>query len=171
MANLVDFTVGRQRRVARSTFSAELKGLVDSVEQLFLLQIVLHQIYCGTHQSPEEMIDMFEHWCLYPQLDIAVDARAVYDVVAATGACDPQECPLKLHLISARDRLAQGIIRRTHWAGSRDMLAEGLIKVGGARFLLHKASNDCNFKLAHIALTHAMISVSLATTDSCNAGA
>ena len=61
LANFVDFTVRRQRRVLRSTFSAELNGLVDSVEQLLLLQLTLHHIYCGTHQSPEEMIDLFEH--------------------------------------------------------------------------------------------------------------
>ena len=39
VANLLDFTVRRQRRVVRSTFAAELNGLVDSVEQL-----VLHHI-------------------------------------------------------------------------------------------------------------------------------
>ena len=46
-ANMVDFTVRRQRRVVRSTFSAELNGLVDSIEQVLLLQCTLHQIYCG----------------------------------------------------------------------------------------------------------------------------
>ena len=71
LANLADFTVGRQRRVVRSTFGAELHGLVDSVEQLLLLQITSHHIYtyiyiyiyiyCGTHQSPEDMIDLVEH--------------------------------------------------------------------------------------------------------------
>ena len=42
IANLVDFTVRRQRRVVRSTFSAELNGLVDSIEQMLLLQCTLH---------------------------------------------------------------------------------------------------------------------------------
>ena len=35
-AYLVDFTVRRQRRVVRSTFSVKLKGRTDSVEQLLL---------------------------------------------------------------------------------------------------------------------------------------
>lgn len=43
-ANSVDFTVRRQRRAARSTFSAELNGLVDSMEQMMLLQVALHLI-------------------------------------------------------------------------------------------------------------------------------
>ena len=47
MANLVDFTVRRHRRVVRSTFSAELNGLIDSIWQMFLLQCILHRIYHG----------------------------------------------------------------------------------------------------------------------------
>ena len=107
---MFDFTVSRQRRVARSTFNAELNGLVDGVEQLFLLQIILHQIYRGTHQSPEEMIDLFENGGLHPRLDVAADAHAACDAVAAADVCAPQGCSLKLHLMSLRDRYAQGII-------------------------------------------------------------
>ena len=61
LANLVDFTIRRQKRVVRSTSSTELNGLIDNAKQLILLQIILHQIYCGTHQSPEEMIDLLEY--------------------------------------------------------------------------------------------------------------
>ena len=105
------------------------------------------------------MIDLLEHGGLYPSLDVAVDAKAVFDAVAATGACDPQECSLRLHLISARDRLSQGIIRRMHLVDARDMLADGLTKGGIDRTLLHNVSNDCRFKFAHNALTHNKSSV------------
>ena len=105
------------------------------------------------------MIDLLEHGGLYPSLDVAVDAKAVFDAVAATDACDPQECSLKLHLISVRDRFAQGIIRRTHWVDTRDMLADGLTKGGIDGTLLHNVSNDCRFILAHNALTHNTFSV------------
>ena len=44
-ANLKDFTVRRQHRVVRSTFGAELHGLVDRIEQMILLQTTLHHIY------------------------------------------------------------------------------------------------------------------------------
>ena len=147
----------------RSTFSAELSGLVDSIEQLLLLRLTLHQIHCGTHPSPEEMIDLREHGGLHPQLDVAVDARAIFDAVAATGACDPQGCSLKLHLISVRDIFSQGIIRRMHWVDTRDLLADGLTKGGIDRTSLHNVSNDCRFKLAHTALTHNKISAGFAT--------
>ena len=167
---LVDFTVRRRRRVVRSTFGAELNGLVDSVEQVLLLQVALHEIHCGTHQTPEEMIDLFERGGLHPHLDFAVDVRAVYDVVAAAEACDPGDCSLKLHLISVRDRLAQGIIRRLHWVDTRDMLADVLTNGGVDRTLLHMASNDCQFKLGHQALTHTKIFVGSVTIDPATSG-
>ena len=145
LANLADFTVGRQRRVVRSTFGAELHGLVDSVEQLLLLQITSHHIYTYIYiyiyilrYTP--VAGGYDRSCrtrgLYPSLDVAVDAKVVFDIVAATVACDPQGCSFKLHLISLRDRLTQGIIRRMHWVDTRDMLADGLAKGGLDRALL-----------------------------------
>ena len=100
------------------------------------------------------MVDMLENGQLYPPLDISVDARAVYDAVSATDTCEPAESPLKLHLLSVRNRMESGIIRRLHWVDTRDMLADGLAKGGIDRRLLHQASNDCRLKVAHEALTH-----------------
>ena len=56
-----DCIARRKRRVARNTFSAELNGPVGSIEQMVLLQVALHQIYCVTGQTPEEMVDLLEH--------------------------------------------------------------------------------------------------------------
>ena len=36
-ANLIDFTIRRRRRVAKSTFRVELNGFVDGIESLLLL--------------------------------------------------------------------------------------------------------------------------------------
>ena len=151
---MIDLTVRRQRRVVWSTFSAELNGLVDSIAQLLLSQISLHQIYCGRQQTPEGVIDVLEHGGLYPSLDLVVDARAVYDAVAAADTCEPQESSIKLHVISVRDRFTQGIIRRVRWADTRDMLAYGLAEGGIDRTSLHRVSNGCAFKLAHEAVSH-----------------
>ena len=76
------------------------------------------------------MVDLLERGGLHPQLDVAVDARAVFDAVAATDSCDPRGCCLQLHLISVRDRFAKGIVRRMRWVDARDMLADGPTKGG-----------------------------------------
>ena len=126
--NLIDFVCRKQRRVVRSTFSAELNGLIDSIEQLLLCQANLHEIYCGTTHSPQQLVDLMEHGCMYPPIDVCVDARAVFDALAASDVCDPQESSLKLHLISVRDRLAAGILRFLFWVDTRDMFADGMTK-------------------------------------------
>ena len=87
-------------------------------------------------------------------MDLSVDARAVYDAVAATDTCEPAESSLKLHLLSVRNRMETRVIRKLHWVDTRDMLADGLTKGGIDRELLHNVSNDCRFSLKHEALTH-----------------
>ena len=146
-ANPVEFTVRRKRRAARSTFSAELKGLVDSIEHMLLPRCSLHRIYRGMAQSPERMIDLLEKGFMHPPLDLCVDARAVYDVVAATGACEPARS--KLHLISVKDRMTHGAIRALHWVDARDVLAEGLNTGGNDGALLHGVGNDCKYQAIH----------------------
>ena len=92
--------------------------------------------------DPEEMIIALEEGQLYPPLDLCADARAVFDVISATDICDPQECSLKLHFISVRNRMEEGMIRRLCWTDARDMLADEFTKGGIDRELLRKASND-----------------------------
>lgn len=113
-ATLGDFIVRRQGRVARSTFSAESNGLVDRIEHMLSPQVTLHPVYHRTRQSLDNMIDLFEGGGLYLRSGVAVDVRAVCGAVVAIYAREPQGSNFKLHLISVGDRLAQGIVGRTH---------------------------------------------------------
>lgn len=117
---------------------------------MLLLQCALHQIHCGTARTPERMIDLLEVGCMHPPLDLCVDARAVYDAIRASDACEPAESSLKLHLISVWDRMTHGLIRKFWWVDTRDMLADGLTMGGIDRLLLHNVSNDCNVEAKHI---------------------
>ena len=60
-ANLLDYVTRKQRRVVRSTFSAELNGLVDSIESMLLLQATVHRVYCGIDASPMDLLDLLEN--------------------------------------------------------------------------------------------------------------
>lgn len=51
------------------------------------------------------MTDLLENGGLHPRLDVAVDAPAVCDVVAAVDTCEPREGSFKSHLVSVRDSL------------------------------------------------------------------
>jgi len=129
------------RGVVRSTFAAELNALIDSIETLVLLQLVLHQIYCGTGESAEELLHKLEHGSLYPPIDLFVDAQSVSDALAAPDVCTPQEASLKLHLITIRDRINRGLIRSLSWSDTRDMVADALTKGGVDRTVIQKAMN------------------------------
>ena len=136
---LLDWLVRRLRRVVRSTFSAELNAFLDSLETLLLLQMTLHQVYCGTDESVEELLIRLEQGSLYPPIDAVLDARSVTDAVAASDCTTPQEASLKLHLLAIRDRLARGLLRSVSWCDTRDMLGDGLTKGGIDRKLLQDA--------------------------------
>ena len=137
--NLLEWLVRRLRRVVRSTFAAELNALIDSIETLLLLQLVLHQVHCGTAESPDELLFKLEHGGLYPPIDLLIDAQSVSDAIAAPDVCTPQEASLKLHLIAIRDRLARGLLRSVSWSDTRDMVADALTKGGIDRTVIVRA--------------------------------
>ena len=87
--NFLEWLVRRLRRVVRSIFAAELNALIDSIESMILIQLILHQVYCGTAESSEELLIKLEHGALYPPIDLIVDARSVSDATAAADVCTP----------------------------------------------------------------------------------
>ena len=137
--HLIDWIVRKLRRVVRSTFAAELNALIDSIETLLLIQLVLHQVYCGTDESIEQLMWKLEHGCLYPHVDVVIDARSVSDAISAVDVCTPQESSLRIHLIHIRDRLARGLLRSLSWSDTRDMLADALTKGGIDRTAIMRA--------------------------------
>ena len=137
--HLVDFVVRRQKRVVRSTFSAELNALSDGIETALLIQLILHQVHCGTEATPEQLVHQMDHGQLYPPIDIFVDAKAVFDALVAKDAHPPSESSLYLLLISIRTRIIIRSIRRLGWLDTRDMLADALTKGSAPRMVLMKA--------------------------------
>ena len=67
---LLEWICRRQRRVVRSTFSAALNGVIDSLESAILVQIGLHQIYHGTEIAATDLADLMEKGGLRPKLDL-----------------------------------------------------------------------------------------------------
>ena len=147
--HVLEYASKRQRRVQRSTYSAELNGVIDTVETGILIQIAFHQILYGCDDSPTTMARMLEEGRLQPPLDCVCDARAVFDSIAASDVCDPAECSLKLHLLSIRDKILVGIIKRFFWADTRDMIADCLTKGGVGRRIMSRALEMGLFILAH----------------------
>jgi hypothetical protein len=137
--HLVDFVVRRQKRVVRSTFSAELNALSDAVETVLLTQLIFHQVHCGTEATPDQLVQQMEQGQLYPPIDIFVDARAVFDALVARDAHIPLESSLYLLVVSIRTRILCKVIRRLGWIDTRSMIADGMTKGSCPRRLLVSA--------------------------------
>ena len=152
IVHLIEWLVRRLRRVVRSTFSAELNALIDTIESLVLLQLTLHQCLCGTDESEHQLLLKMEAGALMPPIDLFVDAKSVTDAVSATDVCTPQEASLKLHLITIRDRLSRGILRSVSWCDTRDMVADALTK-GSVERLTIQAAMKGRLTVTHPTLT------------------
>ena len=128
--------VRRLRRVVRSTFAAEINALLDAIESLIILQLAMHQIQNGTAESAEQLMEKLEMGGLSPPIEACIDARSVFDAIAASDVTTPQEATLKLHLVSIRNRIENGVLKRLWWVDTRDMVADALTKGGIDRKLL-----------------------------------
>ena len=136
-----DFTVKRQMRVVKSSFCAEINGLVWST---VLSRCCGYSAHCikpiaVQRTSPERMIDVLGRGPMYPPLNMCVDVRAVRDVIGASDACELAGSSLKFNLISVR--MTYGLIRKFPWVDTRDLLP-------------HSASNDCKYQATHEAFVH-----------------
>ena len=101
---LLEAVCKRQRRVVRSTFSGELNGLIDTVELVMVIQMCLYQVWYGTEETATQLALKLDHGMLTPPCEAVIDARSVFDCLAATDAGELVEGSLKLHVLSLRER-------------------------------------------------------------------
>ena len=154
---VIDYVVRKLRRVVRSTFAGELNALLDSIETMIVIQMILYQLYYGAEESAEVMMEKLEAGALEPRIELAMDARSVFDALAALDVCTPQEASLKLHLIAIRDRIERQMISKIFWTDTRDMLADALTKGGIDRASIRSAMDRGIHKINHPVKAHCKI--------------
>ena len=147
--NLLEYVCKRQRQVVRSTFSGEWNGLIDSIELLHVLRMCLHQVWQGTETTATGLAALFESGGLKPECEAVIEARSVFDCLAASDVGELVEGSLKLHVLSIRERLVSGTLHRLWWSDTRDMLADGLTKGSVPRDQLLACSNRGQYKVVH----------------------
>ena len=77
MLHLVEFICTRQKRVVRSTFSAETNGLIDALEKVFPIQTAYHQLLCGSEETAAQLAELLDAGSMVPGIEAGVDARGV----------------------------------------------------------------------------------------------
>ena len=145
--HLIDHVSRNQRRVVRSTFSAELGGAGDTIDKAFILAQIFHEINTGQNTSATARhLRMYGGYtipmCLY------IDALSVFTAIVATFIKTPAENGLLVHLHYIRELLDYGVLDAFAWTDTRDMLADGMTKGAIDRKDLHEVMAG-NIRILH----------------------
>ena len=123
---------------------------MDALEILLVIQVRLHQIWYACEASARHLADTLDRDGLRPPRDAVIDARSVFDCLAATDLGELVEGSLKLHVLSLRERLSTGALRRLYWSDTRDMLADGLTKGSVPRDQLVACGSRGEYRTVHL---------------------
>ena len=138
--HLLDMKSGGQRRVVRSTFTAESLAACDALDQGIVLAQTLHEMQTGdtsAHSSRQRR----ENGGYQIPMALYVDALSVYAAVTAVFIKIPADQSVLCHLHYLREMLDFDVLRLLVWVDTRDMLADGLTKGSVERQVLHDVMN------------------------------
>ena len=124
---LLDWFARKQPHVCRSTFAAELHAALDGLNQAMLVQTTLHEVQHGV-MSADALLRARESGEMTPRLELAIDAKAVFDALTAAVVRVPADKHLYLHLRKLREFLDERQLWRIWWVDTRMMLADGMTK-------------------------------------------
>ena len=130
----------------RSTFAAELHELLDASSQAVLLAMTLQEVARGGADAAE-LLRWQRMGDLDIPIDVAVDAKAVFDALNAEVIKTPAERHLLLPLLAAREMMDLHLVDRLLWIDTRAMLADGLTKGVIDRTALVRAGHACRWLL------------------------
>lgn len=125
--HVLEFYSRKQRRVTRSTYSAELNGLSDSFEFGRMISQTLAEIVSHV-SSAAALTHMEESGKLPIPLVCVIDARSVFDSLVQDEIRPPSEVSLVMMLCGIKESMRTGSLRRLFWVDTKDMVADGLNK-------------------------------------------
>ena len=124
---VLDWYSRKRSRVVRSTYAAELLGLLDAVGQGNLIATAIDEVQCGA-ATARQLLDRHAECRRSIQHEAAVNAKAVFDGITAEQPKTPAEKPLFLHALAMREYLESGHVDCLWWLDTLAMLADGMTK-------------------------------------------
>ena len=143
----------KQRRVTRSTFSAELNALSDAVDFGKLLALTLTEVLRPIPQAAT-LVAMEQAGNFAISLEAVVDAKSVYDALTAVEIKPPTETSLVMMLCGIKEMLLCHSLDKLWWCDTHDMLSDGLNKGAVSRQALLDAGNTGRWDLKNMAVGH-----------------
>ena len=150
----IEFYSRKQRRICRSTYSAELHGLVDAVETARLVTYAFTEILSAKPLSPSEMVVMDEQGWLCYDIEAVIDARSIFDSLVPADTKTPTEGSLIFVLLQLKELLKCGTLKSLWWVNTFDQLADALTKGCVARAEIITAFRTGMWLLKHECFQH-----------------
>ena len=149
--HLLDWGSKKQKRVTRSTYSAELNSLIDCFE--------LSKIICTAATEalqpalrPRDVIRLEAKGALALPIECTIDAKSVFDSLAQAEITPPTESALVYVLQVIKEALKSWTLRTLWWCDTHDMLSDGLNKGLISRRALNTASSTGMWELKNQAI-------------------
>ena len=136
--HIIEFVARQQRRVVRSTFTAELLGACDTLDKGTILAQMLHEC-CAGQMSAISAKQLTERGGYAVPYILYIDALSVYASITATFIKTPADNSVLFHLKYIRELLDNKVLAAMCWTDTRDMMADGLTKGTIDRQALHEA--------------------------------
>ena len=126
--HIIDMYSRKQRRVVRSTFSAEANSLIDACEIGKLLVLAITEVLSPIPLSAHDLLRMDERGTLLAEMHAVVDCKSVYDALTRKEIIAPTEQSLIMMLLAIRELSNHSVLRTLWWVCTEDMIADGLGK-------------------------------------------
>ena len=150
----IEFFSRKQRRICRSTYSAELHGLIDAIETARLVAYAYTEILTAESISPSAMVTKDESGLLVFDIEAAIDARSIFDSLVPADTRAPTEGSLIFVLLQIKELLKCGTLRRLFWVNTHDQLADALTKGCIARSAIITAFRLGVWRTQHECFSH-----------------
>jgi hypothetical protein len=151
LVHILEFYARKQRRVTRSTYSAELNAASDAFEFGKLVALTLAEALCP-YGSIRELLVLEEKGAFPVPVELVIDARSVYDSLVAHEIKTPAEVSLVMFLAQLKEAMLAHSLSKLWWVDTRDMAADALNKGAISRAALLELANSGKWVLQHKAI-------------------
>lgn len=117
----------KQNHVCRSTYAAELHSALDLLGLGMLINQTLTEVLTGV-AGAAKLLTSFQNGDAALKMDLYIDAKSVFDSIAAAQTKTPADKIFLLHVLAIRDHLKLKQLNSISWIDTRDMIADALNK-------------------------------------------
>ena len=150
----LEFVSKKQSRICRSTFTAELYSALDLVALgNVIINLALTEVLTGG-RSARALADLQENGENALQSDLIIDAKSVFECVAAADTKSTTDKLMLCHALKLKEILSLRIASRLLWTDTRDMLCDALNKGVVPRDAIRYACESGLWKISHAFQIH-----------------